>query len=173
MALPDEPLLLWSPTSSDGRGRFSKPFSTSMDIVESFVPQEIYYSVSHRGVIRGMHFQSPPHEIAKLVWVSSGEILDVVVDIRPGRSYGRRYQFSLTGSGEHTLFVPAGFAHGFQALEDSTTVFYAVDGPFVPTHDHGISFDSVDVTWPLDVSYISDRDRNHPTLGEFAERFTS
>jgi len=168
-----EPMLISVPRFADSRGSFTKPFSASIEGAPAMTIDEIYWSISHRGVIRGMHFQTQPHGIAKLVWVSRGSILDYLVDLREGPSYGELHRFDLSVTSPDVLFVPVGFGHGFQSLEDDTTVYYAVDGAFSPQHDKGVAWDSIGADWPLEHPEVSDRDRSHPTLHDFSDRFTS
>lgn len=159
--------------STDARGSFAKPFPVPESTGVEFDVKEIFSTVSNRGVIRGMHFQFEPDEIAKIVWVSNGQIFDVLVDLRDTDDFGRTYSYRLDATSGNCLFVPAGFAHGFQSLDDNSIVNYAVDDVFSPASDSGIRWDSIGIEWPLPVSVISDRDRKHPTLAEFAPRFSA
>jgi dTDP-4-dehydrorhamnose 3,5-epimerase len=173
MSAGTEPLILQGSFSQDSRGIFSKPFPLAAAYDFDFVVEEIFWSTSSRGVIRGMHFQLEPDEIGKIVWVSHGSIYDVLVDLRDGDSYGAVSIYPLDASSGQSLFVPAGFAHGYQALEDMSIVSYAVDGLFSPAADAGIRWDSVGVDWPLPVTEISERDKVHPPLAEFTARFAN
>ena len=166
-----EPQILVGTFSQDSRGTFSKPFPVPAGYGFEFAVAEIFWSNSSRGVIRGMHFQLEPDAIGKIVWVSHGSIFDVVIDLRDGDTFGTASSFQLDARSGHALFVPAGFAHGFQALEDESIVSYAVDGLFSPTRDVGIRWDTIGVDWPLVPSEISARDRSHPALDEFESRF--
>ena len=170
--LPESPQLLRSVYAEDARGNFSKPFQSVMPGLEGFAIREIYWSTSDTGVIRGMHFQLPPTAIGKVVWVSRGAITDVVVDLRRGETYGAVSSYSMDSTSGASLWVPAGFAHGFQALGPDTIVNYAVDGDFSPEHDRGIRWDSVGFDWPLPPGPISARDQAQPTLAEFESPFS-
>jgi dTDP-4-dehydrorhamnose 3,5-epimerase len=167
-----EPTLIETPFYKDDRGSFAKPFPLLADSNLEFAVREIFWSTSAKGVIRGMHFQVEPDAITKIVWVSTGSVFDVLVDLREGNTFGDVSTFTLSASNGNSLVVPRGFAHGFQSLEESSVVSYAVDGPFSPTADRGVRWDSIGVSWPLPPSQISTRDREHPFLADFAPRFS-
>jgi dTDP-4-dehydrorhamnose 3,5-epimerase len=132
---------------------------------------EIFWTTSAYGMIRGLHFQEPPSSIGKLVWVSHGEILDVVVDLRIGESFGTVESYQLDSNSGQTLWVPHGFAHGFQALSEQAIVNYAVDGGFDPVADAGVRWDSIELNWPIPPTEISVRDQALPPLAEFESPF--
>lgn len=157
--------------SADDRGTFAKPFSWNDDPESQFQVRELFWSVSARGVVRGMHFQEPPRAAGKLVWVSAGRALDAVVDLREGRTFGTVQTFDLPASAGRVVWIPAGFAHGFQSLEDDTIVNYAVDDVYAPELDVGVRYDSVGVEWPLRVTGVSPRDAQHPILSDYATPF--
>ena len=157
--------LLFTPTPHrDDRGFFSRTFDA--DVIRAagidptaFVQDSI--SRSSRGVIRGMHVRSGTGE-AKLVRCSYGAIFDVVVDLRPASATYRNWEvFDLSGDSQVSLYVPAGCAHGFQALTDPADISYRIDRPHDPAEDVSIAFDDPElaVPWPLEVSATSDRDR--------------
>ncbi|MEQ8146771.1 dTDP-4-dehydrorhamnose 3,5-epimerase family protein [Streptomyces sp. OP7] len=163
---------LFEPTPfADERGFFCRTFDA--DVVRSagidphaFVQDSLSRSV--RGVVRGMHLRSGAGE-AKLVRCSSGRIFDVVVDLRPGsRTYLGRATFELSGETQATLYVPAGCAHGFQALTETADTSYRIDRPHDPAEDVTIAFDDPElaVPWPLPVTATSARDRKAPGLAE-------
>lgn len=164
----DRTRIIEVPFHADARGVFSKPFSTAG---ASFDIHELFWSVSARGVVRGMHFQLPPAALHKLVWVSRGSIFDVVVDLRRGPDYGHAETFELDASAGRALWIPPGYAHGFQSLEDGTIVNYATDVPYVRELDTGVRWDSIPVRWPLEPSHISDRDLTFPGLSQFESPF--
>jgi dTDP-4-dehydrorhamnose 3,5-epimerase len=156
---------LFEPTPHvDERGFFSRTFDR--DVVreagvdpDSFVQDSL--SRSRRGVIRGMHVRSGAGE-SKLVRCSYGEVFDVVVDLRPDSvTYGNKAYFELSGQTQVTLYVPAGCAHGFQALTEPADVSYRIDRAHDPAEDVAIAFDDPDlaIDWPLPVSVTSARDR--------------
>lgn len=115
------------------------------------------------GTIRGMHFQRPPHAEAKLVRCVRGAVWDVIIDLRPGSPSYRRWQgFELSAANGRALYIPEGFAHGFQTLMDETDVLYLISAPFVPGVGRGVRPDdpAFAIPWPLPVSVINDKDRS-------------
>lgn len=147
----------------DDRGFFSRTFdaevvrSAGLD-PGSFVQDSLSRSV--RGVVRGLHTRSGAGE-AKLVRCSYGAIFDVIVDLRRESPTYRNWQsFELTGDGQVSLYIPAGCAHGFQALTDPADVAYRIDRPHDPADDVSIAFDDpgLAIPWPLPVSVMSARD---------------
>lgn len=155
----------------DVRGFFSRTFDrevvTSVGIdPDGFAQDSLSRSV--RGVIRGMHLRSGAGE-SKLVRCSYGEVFDVVVDLRPDSPTFRNAEyFQLSGETQVTVYVPAGCAHGFQALTEPADVSYRIDRPHDPSEDVTIAFDDPDlaIPWPLPVTLTSDRDRRAPSLAE-------
>jgi dTDP-4-dehydrorhamnose 3,5-epimerase len=155
----------------DERGFFSRTFD--VDIARSagidpgaFVQDSL--SRSARGVIRGMHLRSGQGE-SKLVRCSYGMAFDVVVDLRPASpTYGNWESFELADKEQTTLYVPAGCAHGFQALTDPADVSYRIDRPHDPTEDVSIAFDDPElaIPWPLPVSIMSKRDSEAPSFAQ-------
>lgn len=134
----------------DARGYFSEAYVRSdfaaHGLAHDFV-QDNESSSDRPGTVRGLHFQKPPFEQAKLVRVLRGKIIDVVVDIRPSSpSFGKHLSIELSQTGGEQLLVPRGFAHGFCTLEPHTTVLYKVDAMYSPMHDHGINW--TDPNWP-------------------------
>ena len=120
-----------------------------------------------RGTLRGLHWQAPPHEEAKLVRCSRGAIYDVIVDLRPSSpTFGHWLGLTLTMRSQMMLFVPTGFAHGFQTLLDDTEVSYQLSTAHAPAAARGLRYDDpqLAIDWPLPVSRISDRDRALPLL---------
>ncbi|QKW49035.1 dTDP-4-dehydrorhamnose 3,5-epimerase family protein [Streptomyces buecherae] len=163
---------LFEPTPhADERGFFCRTFDA--DVVRSvgldpnaFVQDSLSRSV--RGVLRGLHLRSGAGE-AKLVRCSYGRIFDVVVDLRPGSpTYLGRGFFELSDATQTTLYVPAGCAHGFQALTDVADVSYRIDRPHDPAEDVTIAHDDprLAIPWPLPATSMSARDRRAPRLAE-------
>ncbi len=158
----------------DDRGFFSRTFDA--DVVRgagldpaTFLQDSI--SRSKRGVIRGMHLRRGAGE-SKLVRCSYGAIYDVIVDLRPASpTYGNWESFELGDGEQVTLYVPAGCAHGFQALTEPADVSYRIDRPHDPAEDMTIAFDDPElaIPWPLPVTIVSARDKNAPKLAEFRE----
>jgi dTDP-4-dehydrorhamnose 3,5-epimerase len=119
------------------------------------------------GTVRGMHFQHEPHGEAKLIRVTRGAIRDVVIDLRQDLpSYLRTFTIDLSAANGVSLYVPRGFAHGYQTLEDNTEVLYSFSTTYVPGKASGIRWDDplLDVSWPLPVSVIAEQDLNWPLL---------
>lgn len=159
---------------TDLRGSFVKTFHapTFQKAGLSFAPQEEFFSVSHKNVIRGMHFQLPPHTQARVVTCLVGRILDVVVDLRKNSpAFGRVLARELSADSREILFIPDGFAHGFLALENHSLVTYAASHPHSPPHDTGIAWNSINFQWPVAAPIISDRDRALPALRDFSSPF--
>jgi dTDP-4-dehydrorhamnose 3,5-epimerase len=164
--------LLFEPTPHvDERGFFCRTFDR--EIVRSvgidpdgFTQDSI--SRSSKGVVRGLHLRSGAGE-AKLVRCSYGMVFDVVVDLRPGSATHRNREFfELSGQTQVTLYVPAGCAHGFQALTEPADVTYRIDRPHDPSEDVAIAFNDPDlaIPWPLPVTLMSARDKRAPSLAE-------
>ncbi len=134
---------------------------------------EQYYSVSAQNVLRGLHFQTPPHDHHKLVTCIDGDVFDVVVDLRKGSpTYGRHQSFELNGESGDSVFVPVGCAHGFYVRSKGATVFYNVSSLYAPAHDSGIRWDSAGINWPSDCPIVSDRDAAFVPLAKFETPFT-
>jgi dTDP-4-dehydrorhamnose 3,5-epimerase len=163
---------------SDDRGFFIERYKTSYFAVHgvSELFNQDNYSVSRRGVVRGMHYQLEPMAQGKLVGVITGSIFDVAVDIRRGSPYfGRWVGETLTGESCNMLWIPPGFAHGFMALEDQTRVTYKTTSEYSPKHDRGILWNDPDlgIVWPKDVAPIlSGKDLEHPRLKDAEINFS-
>ena len=138
------------------------------EAVRSIAASHLLPSVSYttrRGTVRGMHFSREPHAETKLVRCTRGAIHDVVVDLRPGSAtYLRTLAVELTARNRHALYIPAGFAHGFQALRDDTEVLYMIDRPFVAAAAGGLRWNdpAIAVAWPEPVAVIAERDLAFP-----------
>lgn len=158
----------------DDRGFFTRTFDA--DVAKdagidpaAFVQDSV--SRSHRGVVRGLHLRRGQGE-AKLVRCSFGAIFDVVVDLRPGSpAYGEWESFELTDENQVSIYIPAGCAHGFQALTEPADTSYRIDRRHDPAEDVTIAHKdpSLRIPWPLPVTYISERDRGAPSLSDLAE----
>lgn len=158
----------------DARGAFQKLFNEEFFKENGLVCdfKEIYYSVNKKDVIRGMHFQTPPADHVKLVHVSHGSIIDVVVDIRKSSStYGQCFSIQLDDKKAQYLYIPKGFAHGFRSLEDDTIVNYAQTSCYDKDHDCGIASDSIDFNWEVAEPIRSGRDLTFPKLSDFNSPF--
>lgn len=121
---------------------------------------------ARKGTLRGMHYQAPPNEETKVVRCTSGGVFDVLVDVRAASpTYGRWVAVELTAENRRQLYIPAGVAHGFQTLFDSTEVFYQISSDFAPASSRGLRWDdpTVRIVWPDPKSaIISDKDRGYP-----------
>ena len=126
-------------------------------------------SISRKGVLRGLHFQKPPFAQGKLVRVPYGRALDVVVDLRTNsKTYGKHYTVEISAANHKMLWVPEGFAHGFQALSDDCELIYHHSQFYTPGAEGGIKYNDtkVKVYWPLPVTNISERDNRHELLND-------
>jgi dTDP-4-dehydrorhamnose 3,5-epimerase len=154
----------------DERGCFARTWcaETFSQAGVAFVPQQGNSSLSTlRGTVRGMHFQRPPHSDAKIVRCSRGRIHDVIVDLRPeSPTRGRIYAQELTAVSGVMLYIPGGFAHGFQTLVDDTLVEYLMGEFHVADLYDGFRYDdpALPIVWPEPVRAISDRDRGWPDI---------
>ena len=160
----------------DVRGTFVKHFHApsfaALGLENAFV--EDFFSISGRGVVRGFHFQSPPHDHAKLVVCLSGSVRDAVVDLRPGSpALGKAISIDLNGDDPVALYVPRGAGHAFQATSDGALVLYKTTTVHSPEHDPGVRWDSCGVEWALIEPLVSNRDLAFPTLGEYLGTQTS
>jgi dTDP-4-dehydrorhamnose 3,5-epimerase len=151
----------------DNRGYFLESYNQKKfeEVVgkTSFVQDN--ESKSSKGVLRGLHFQKPPFDQAKLVRCIEGRVMDVAVDIRKGSlTYGKHVAIELTGENKRQLFVPRGFAHGFSVLSDSAVFAYKVDNAYAPESDSGIRYDDKDlnIDWGLNKEgvQLSVKDKN-------------
>lgn len=158
------------PFSADNRGAFAKPYQFSA--FKDFELKEMYYSFSKKGSIRGMHFQSPPHDHAKIVCCPRGAILDVVLDLRKeSPSYGEFETFELSEKEGKAIYIPKGCAHGFQSLEENSMTLYLVSSEYAPDNDLGVLYNSFGLQWPLELTEISERDLSFPELAAFKSPF--
>ncbi len=171
-------LLLRPRRFADARGFFVETYNretfAKAGIHTDFVQDNQSFS-THRGTIRGLHFQLPPVPQAKLVRVLRGSVYDVAIDVRAGSpTYGRWIAETLTAQGGEQLFVPRGFAHGFCTLEADTEVAYKVDGLYAPDCDSGLAWNdpTLGIPWPVapDAAVLSDKDRKLGTFGDFVSR---
>lgn len=159
---------------ADIRGRFVKTFHHKAFEEWGLRTdwQEEYYSVSGHGVLRGMHFQTPPHEHAKLVSCLHGEAHDVVLDLRRNSScFGQSYSLRLSSDSGLALYIPAGVAHGFLSLTDGCLMHYKVTSVHVPAADAGVRWDSFGHAWPVNKPTLSMRDTQQPRFDNFTSPF--
>lgn len=154
-------LLIKLPAFTDNRGAFIKTFQERFFEAANiqFQLKESYFSLSQKDVIRGMHFQTPPHHHSKIVFCPSGSILDVIVDLRKqSATYGQFFSTVLSGENHMAYYIPEGFAHGFKALSDNAMTYYLVSSEHNKEHDAGIKFDSFGMDWECQSPILSDRD---------------
>ena len=158
---------------NDERGVFVKTFNEELfqkiDFKDSF--KESYYSSSAKNVIRGMHFQLSPQEHEKLIYVTEGEILDVVVDLRKKSSTFKKFLTIKLSAFGSSIFIPKGCAHGFLTLSASATVVYNVTTIYSPSNDSGILWNSFGYNWDIEVPIISERDQSFKRLEDFKSPF--
>ncbi|OHD34493.1 MAG: hypothetical protein A2086_08155 [Spirochaetes bacterium GWD1_27_9] len=165
--------LLESIFSSDERGVFCKPFNQNLfknyDLESNF--GEFFYSTSKKNVIRGMHFQTPPINQTKLIFVIKGKIIDVILDLRRSSlTYGQFVALEMTDDNK-AIYIPTGFAHGFLSLQQNTIVGYFSSTPFYQQYDSGIKWDSFGYNWDVDKPIISKKDYNLINLDNFISPF--
>lgn len=167
-------VLIIEPTIiADNRGYFFESFSMKTfqeQVCNTHFIQE-NESLSHYGVIRGLHFQKPPYAQAKLVRVISGKIWDIIVDIRKGSpTFGKHMGVELSSENKKQLFIPRGFAHGFATLSPQAIVQYKCDNYYNPASEGSISYDdaflSIDWKLPAESIIISSKDANHPAFND-------
>jgi dTDP-4-dehydrorhamnose 3,5-epimerase len=172
-------LLVFEPkVFQDSRGHFFESYNT-----QTFLQQGINInfvqdnqSRSSYGVIRGLHFQNPPHAQSKLVRALQGTILDVAVDIRVGSpTYGKVFAIELSAENKKQLFIPAGFAHGFSVLSDIAEVLYKCDNYYNKESEGGILYNdpTLNIDWkiPATEAIISDKDIKNDTFAHQQSKF--
>lgn len=162
------------PKFSDQRGTFVKTFQESLFLNNhiNFDLKESYFSFSKKNVIRGMHFQLPPHQHAKIVFCPKGVILDVLIDLRKASStFGHHFKTELSGENAKALYIPEGFAHGFQALTNDAMTYYLVSSEYNQEKDTGIRWDSFGMDWGSEKPVLSDRDCSFTTLEKLESPF--
>lgn len=163
---------------ADERGFFSEVFNEARfadaGIKARFVQDNVSLSVT-KGVVRGLHFQTPPAAQAKLLRVSRGSIFDVGVDLRRSSpTFGRWAGVTLSAEKWNQLYLPEGFAHGFMTLEDNTEVSYKVSALYSPEHDRAIRWDdpAIGIEWPTGLhAILSAKDAAAPLLADIETGF--
>ncbi|MGJ0366426.1 dTDP-4-dehydrorhamnose 3,5-epimerase [Aliarcobacter cryaerophilus] len=170
-AIPDV-VIIEPKVHGDSRGYFVETFVSNK--LEKFLGYQINFcqdneSKSSKGVLRGLHYQLPPHAQTKLVRVIHGRVLDVAVDIRKNSpTFGKYVAVELSGENKKQLLIPRGFAHGFVVLEDDTVFAYKVDNYYSPQCDRGIAFDdeNLNIDWILNHNELnlSAKDTKQPKL---------
>lgn len=157
-------------SSNDGRGSFNRLFCSrelqQIGLTKPII--QINHSLTRDcGTIRGMHFQHPPDNETKIVTCMRGEVFDVAVDIRrDSETFLHWYAEVLSENNQTSLYIPEGFAHGFQALTDDCHMLYLHTGLYAPESEGGLNAQDpkIGIDWPLEVTNISQRDEQHPLL---------
>jgi dTDP-4-dehydrorhamnose 3,5-epimerase len=158
----------------DARGHFVKTWRQDAFAAAglSFPHAEEFFTFSKRGVLRGLHLQTPPHDHWKVVCCVSGEALDAIVDLRRGSpTFGRSETVRLDGEAMTLLVLPPGIAHGFYVTGEHALLHYTVSTVHAPDHDAGIRWDSAGIAWPDPAPTLSARDAGLPPLSEFPDLF--
>lgn len=159
---------------NDSRGKFVKTFH-----VDSFNKfglecdfKESYYSTSMKNVLRGLHFQLPPSDHAKLVYSIDGEVMDVILDLRiNSKTYGKFCIVELSSEKSNMVYIPRGMAHGFYVRSEQATLVYNVTSVYDEKNDSGILWNSVDIPWPNNKPLLSDRDKSFVRFDKFVSPF--
>lgn len=152
----------------DSRGFFARTWCQREFEAHGIAFRQVQCNVSYnkkKGILRGMHFQSAPHEEAKLICCTKGAIFDVIIDLRPGSpTFSQHITAVLTAENHRMIYVPEGFAHGFQTLQDDTEIFYQMSEWYAPEYAKGVRWNdpAFGIQWPDDERLISDRDQNYP-----------
>jgi len=166
--------LITLPAFADARGTFVKTFhdTTLKEAGINFALKESYFSLSKKDVIRGMHFQLPPHHHSKIVFCPQGAILDVIVDLRKTSStFGQHYAHELSAENHLAYYIPEGFAHGFKSLTDDAITYYLVSSEYSQQHDTGVRYDTIGFDWGVGSPVISERDMGFVRLEEWETPF--
>ena len=154
----------------DHRGFFSRIWDRKVFEEKGLDSKIIQSSISFnkkRGTLRGMHYQIEPYEESKLVRCTRGRIFDVIVDLRnDSKTFKNWISVELSESNYKMLYIPKGFAHGFQTLEDNSEVYYEITEISSPEHSRGFKYDddTIRIKWPLDVSIISQKDKEYKSF---------
>lgn len=152
---------------NDDRGFFARSWCekefSEKDLPYRIAQCNISYN-KEKGTLRGLHFQGHPFEEDKIIRCINGSLFDVIVDIRPNsKTYLEWFGIELSSENKRSMFIPKGFAHGFQTLDDETEVLYQISEFYKPSHSMGIKFDDpkIGVVWPLSSPIISEKDRSY------------
>lgn len=155
---------------SDTRGWFSRTFCSdefkSIGFTESWVQHNHSFTVK-KGSIRGMHYQINPACETKLVRCIAGRVFDVAVDLRPSsQTYLKWHAEELSADNGKMILIPKGFAHGFQTLSNNCELLYCHTQAYKPEYEAGLNYldEALNISWPLEITEISDRDRKHPYI---------
>jgi dTDP-4-dehydrorhamnose 3,5-epimerase len=178
MTLINEPLpgvkVLRPAVFEDSRGNFVKPFHEDQLAAHgiAMTVREEFFSTSAKDVLRGMHFQIPPHAHQKLIYCITGKVLDVLLDLRKSSpTYGHSVGIELSAATRDVLHIPVGFAHGFVSLMNDSCLVYKTDAVYSKDHDLGLAWDSFGFNWPIENAVISGRDLRHLPFAAFESPF--
>ncbi|WP_319470219.1 dTDP-4-dehydrorhamnose 3,5-epimerase [uncultured Pseudodesulfovibrio sp.] len=156
----------------DDRGRFSRIFC-ARELKEIGLEQPLAQSnlslTRHKGAVRGMHFQRPPHAEIKIVRCLQGAVFDVIVDLRKGSDTFLQWHGEILSPDKGcALFIPEGFAHGFQVLEEESLLLYMHSEFYTPSSEGGVRFSdpAINIEWPLPLTDISERDTSYPLIND-------
>ena len=158
----------------DVRGYFVKIFNEQeyMKHELDFDLKEHYYTASKYGVVRGMHFQIPPHDHNKIVYILYGNITDAVLDLRKeSATFQQHISLELNETNRNAVYIPKGCAHGFLVKSEYAIVAYLQSSFYVPEHNKGILWNSFGMEWGVDEPILSDRDKGFSDLKEFESPF--
>ena len=155
---------------TDDRGHFARIYCTQEFAAHGLNTEWVQMNLSFNaraGTLRGLHFQRDPMAEVKLVRAVRGRVLDVIVDMRNGsQTFGKHIEINLDADQGNAIYIPKGFAHGFQTLSDSSELLYAHSTPYRPGHEGGINALSLGINWPLPPRNMSPRDRALAPLSE-------
>ena len=161
----------------DQRGFFKEVYKLSSFFAQGIPEQFLQdnFSFSKQGVIRGLHYQLEPKAQGKLIIASQGEIFDVAVDLRQGSAtFGEWLGIRLSSENHHMLYIPPGFAHGFQVLSSQALITYKVTMEYAPEFERGILWrdPSLGINWPLSPPILNSKDQQWPTIQDAEHNFT-
>lgn len=166
--------MLQPPVYKDNRGVFVKTFHED-DFKNHGLHcdfKEEFYTVSHKNVLRGLHFQVPPKDHVKIVYCIAGKVLDALVDLRVGSPrFGQFELIELSSDKCNLLYIPSGIAHGFYVTSQSAILMYKVSAMHSPSHDTGILWNSVGIPWPVQDPIVSERDSKLVPMKDFNSPF--
>lgn len=162
------------PVAQDHRGHFVKSIQRSVFEARGLEADfcECFFTTSYNNVLRGMHFQLPPSDHAKLVYCTAGAIYDVALDLRVGSpTYGMFEVYELSYLASNAVYLPRGIAHGFYVRQGPATMVYHVTREYDSQHDAGIHWSSFNAPWPAENPIISQRDAGFVPMSEFVSPF--
>ena len=154
--------------SRDIRGEFHKilPNTLIPDLFSREI-EEIFYTTSIKGTVRGMHIQTTPYSMQKIILVIQGTIRDIVVCVQAESVNYKKYYSVEISAGDRGLFIPSGYAHGFQVVSESATVLYLTDAKFNKKYDTGFHFSALNEEWPIKEKIVSNKDSNLLSIDKF------